>query len=174
MPKRIEEIKIGFCCNCDVKIMDLKQRDPKLRKLPNYREHHFRLNNNSLMKIAVCEKCDRDMDQEKAKHIMDRHHKTWKKEIEISEVIPEEKKKKALEYHLSLVAEGFKINKVKFFKEKNKSERENIEKDQEEKLEQEKINHKKHIERVDLLEKKEMEQEKNELKINAKINGLGN
>jgi hypothetical protein len=173
MPKRVEEIKIGFCCNCDQKILDLKQREPKKRRLENYKEHHFKLNNGSLMKIAICGDCDKRMDQAMAKHIMDRHYKTWKKEIEVSEVIPEEKKEEALSYHMALAVDSFGVNKMKFAKEKNDSLEANKEKDRQEKIDQEGHNKRTVSELEIKREEEEMEREKDELKINAKTNVLG-
>lgn len=94
-------LKIGCCCNCNVKVMDLDQRDPRKRKLENYRENWFKLSDNSLMKVAVCSDCNDLMNKEMADNIMQRHWDTWIQEIENNEIWDNEKKEIAIENHLS-------------------------------------------------------------------------
>src|SRR4030042_154527 len=86
MAKIMEKLRLGYCCYCDRKILDLSKRNPIERKLPDYKEHFLKLNDNSLMKIAACKDCDKKMDSDMADFIMKRHYKTWENEIKSSEV----------------------------------------------------------------------------------------
>lgn len=154
MGKIIEEIRIGYCCNCDAKILDLKQKDITKRRLENYAETFLKLNDGSLMKIAVCKKCEAEMNAEMAGSIMKRHHKSWQREIKESQVIPENKKPEALKRHNSLEAVDLKVDRLRFLKERAEVSIQKEESDIKEKSEQENFN--------------KMECEKMELKINAK------
>ena len=153
MAKIIEKLRLGYCSGCDKKILDFTKKDPKERKLPEYREHIFELNDDSLMKVAVCDICDKEMDSKLADNIMKRHYKTWQTEIKASEIIPEDKKEDSIKHHLALKAVKFGIVKNLHIKGKKEKEKSKDDKDRELKEKQEQEN----IKMVEVGKKKEAE-----------------
>jgi ribosomal protein L28 len=85
-------LKLGHCSNCNAKVLDLEQRDPRKRKLDNYRENWFKLSDGSLMKVAICSECEKKIDKKMSDKIMDRHHATWEAEIDSDDNLPREKR----------------------------------------------------------------------------------
>lgn len=73
------ERMIGFCSACGAEVIDLK-KDKRARFLPNYRDHLVELDNNSMMRVAVCEKCKIELASGKSKKTADKileNHKTY-------------------------------------------------------------------------------------------------
>ena len=154
----IEEIRIGYCCHCDKPIINLKEKDPKKRKLPAYREKTLKLSDNSLMRIAICSDCEKIWSGEAAEKVMLRHHKTWKREIKESKLIPEEKKEKLLARYLSLESVKPDVNARQEIKKAKEMAKIEIGKDKTEKqkLEEENIIN---VEKAGKAEKKKLADE---------------
>jgi hypothetical protein len=78
----MEEIKIGFCTNCDTQIFDPSQKG-HVRFLPEYNEHVIELSNESLMRVGVCSKCKDTLvrgnqdAEDMASNILERHKLWW-------------------------------------------------------------------------------------------------
>ena len=148
----------------------------------------MKLSDDSLMRIAICADCEKVWSGEAAEKVMLRHHKTWKREIKESELIPEEKKEKLLARYLTLevskpdvkayeeIKKSKEMAKIEIQKdktEKQKLEEENIiaskkaSEAEKKKLEEEQKRHKDIIENRDKFEretKKEESKAKKKLK----------
>jgi hypothetical protein len=121
--------------------MDLEQRDPRKRKLDNYRENWFKLSDGSLMKVALCSDCNDSIDGDMAQNIIQRHFDTWTQQIEEDLIWTQEKKDQsiaALQINKQLV--DFNINHIEAITNNQEAINQAVVADQEEKMSQEESN----------------------------------
>lgn len=76
----LEYDKIGYCCKCHIKVAEVCDKNVKL--MPIYREAIFLLNDQSKMKIALCEECYGTLKKEDSDLIMSSVKRGWYKEVE--------------------------------------------------------------------------------------------
>ena len=112
MIKDFKETLVGVCTACGTEIMDLTIKKKKQRRLENYREHIVELSNNTLMRVAICEKCKvklvsgkdvqatADLILENHKFYWDLKKQKWHKELKIED--PNTSKEKYLSKKLIL------------------------------------------------------------------------
>lgn len=104
------ELKIGHCVNCDKSIIGDKKL-PKKERLKEYRETILELSNGTIMRVAICQKCLKKLNQKMAEKIIVRHNEYWKRE---------DKKFKDLD----LIK--FNVNEKKFIKDKKLKKEEKL------------------------------------------------
>ena len=71
------------------------------------------------MMVAVCDKCDKEMDHAKSESIMKRHHNSWEREIKENDYLSPAKKAESIKHHLSLSVEEFGVDHQKHLSERN-------------------------------------------------------
>lgn len=82
---------LGLCPGCDTKTVDFSIPG-KARMLSNARQNFFMMNDGSIMRVTICDDCEKIIDTSLAKAILQRFKVNWNTEIDAANASNERKK----------------------------------------------------------------------------------